>query len=174
MIKNKLRDDIEKYCKLNDIEDIESFINKMIRKGFTIEKFGELKPKAKSKEEKAEEIGDDYDPTEVKEEIEEVVEEVVHEEVKEEEPKPVKVRVSPHARKLIEKYDLDISFIDGTGKNGGITKKDVEKYLSENGIEKKEGNIIIREKIREVKVNKSDIYGEDDFAQYGSNLLDNK
>ena len=68
-------------------------------------------------------------------------------------------------------------FIIGTGKNGGITKKDVEKYLEENGIEKKEGNVVIKETIREIKeIEKKDkdIYDEDDFGYHGSNLLDIK
>ena len=169
MIREKLVEEIKEYCQLNGIEDVERFINKIINKGFTLEKFGELKSKAKTEEEKAEEIGDDYNPTEEK--TEEQVEEVVQQEVVEEVPKPVKkVRVSPHAKKLIEKYNLDRELIEGTGKGGGITKKDVEKYLEENGIQKEVGNVVIRETIREIK--SKDIYDEDDIAQYGSNLLD--
>jgi len=174
MIKDKLVEEIKEYCQLNGIEDVDRFVNKIVNKGFTLEKFGELKPKAKTEEEKAEEIGDDYNPTEEKEEkVEEEVEEVVQQEEVVEVPKPVKkVRVSPHAKKLIDKYDLDQELIEGTGKNGGITKKDVEKYLSENGIQKEQGNVVIKETIRQVKT--KDIYDEDDVAQYGSNLLDNK
>ena len=37
-----LYSDIETYCKVNDIQDINGFIKKMIRKGFTMEKFGEV------------------------------------------------------------------------------------------------------------------------------------
>ena len=182
MIKDKLIEDIKQYCELNEIEDVDSFINKVLTRGFTSEKWGELTPK-KTKEQKAEEKGDDYIPggekvieeedpifnTETFEEMEERVEK------ENEEPEPVIVRVSPHAKKLIDKYELDIDFIIGTGKNGGITKKDVEKYLEENGIEKKEGNVVIMETIREVKeVKKKDIYDEEDFGHHGSNLLDIK
>jgi pyruvate/2-oxoglutarate dehydrogenase complex dihydrolipoamide acyltransferase (E2) component len=172
MIKNKLREDIESYCKLNGIDDIEDFINKIIMKGFTIEKYGELKPREKTKVEKEEEIGDDYDPTNIDTETIENKEEDT--DVVKEEPKPVKVRVSPHAQKLIDKYELDVEMLLGTGKSGGITKKDVEKYLSENGIEKREGSVIIRETIREVKHEKRDLYDEGDFGHHGSNLLDIK
>ena len=171
MIKDKLVEEIKEYCELNGIDDVEKFVNKIVNKGFTLEKFGELKPKAKTEEEKAEEIGDDYNPTEEK--VEEQVEEVVQQEVVEEEPKPVKkVRVSPHAKKLINEHDLDVEMIEGTGKNGGITKKDVEKYLEENGIEKEVGNVIIKETIREVKT--KDIYDEDDIGFYGSNTMNIK
>ena len=37
-----LYSDIETYCKVNNIQDINGFIKKMIRKGFTMEKFGEV------------------------------------------------------------------------------------------------------------------------------------
>ena len=159
---------------LNEIEDVDSFINKVLTRGFTSEKWGELKPKIKTTEQKKEEEGDDYVPGADEEKtIEEIPEKEVEAIV--EEPEPVVVRVSPHAKKLIDKYELDVEFIIGTGKNGGITKKDVEKYLEENGIEKKEGNVVIMETIREVKeVKKKDIYDEEDFGHHGSNLLDIK
>jgi len=174
MIKDKLIEDIKQYCELNEIEDVDSFINKVLTRGFTSEKWGELKPKIKTTEQKKEEEGDDYVPGADEEKtIEEIPEKEVEAIV--EEPEPVVVRVSPHAKKLIDKYELDVEFIIGTGKNGGITKKDVEKYLEENGIEKKEGNVVIMETIREVKeVKKKDIYDEEDFGHHGSNLLDIK
>lgn len=40
MIDNKLLNEIKDYCKLNDISDINHLINKMLKQGFTIEKFG--------------------------------------------------------------------------------------------------------------------------------------
>jgi len=39
-IPKKLKDDIWDYCRLNDIVNIEEFIVKMVRQGYTIEKFG--------------------------------------------------------------------------------------------------------------------------------------
>lgn len=50
MIDSKLLNDIEKYCKLNEIEDVKSLINKMLQRGFTIEKYGELPTPAIPKE----------------------------------------------------------------------------------------------------------------------------
>ena len=40
-IKDKLYKKIEEYCKLNSIDDIVSFVNKMIEKQFTIEIYGD-------------------------------------------------------------------------------------------------------------------------------------
>ncbi|MEM5528318.1 2-oxoglutarate dehydrogenase complex dihydrolipoyllysine-residue succinyltransferase [Gammaproteobacteria bacterium AS21] len=42
-------------------------------------------------------------------------------------------KVGPAARKLIEANNLNASAISGTGKNGGITKEDVEKFISQGG-----------------------------------------
>lgn len=35
-----LKDEIDGYCKANKIKDVEKFIEKLIRQGFTIEKYG--------------------------------------------------------------------------------------------------------------------------------------
>jgi len=39
-VPKKLKDEIWEYCRLNDISNIDEFIIKMIRQGYTIEKFG--------------------------------------------------------------------------------------------------------------------------------------
>lgn len=39
-IDSKLLKEITSYCKLNNIEDIDGLINKMLKVGFDIEKFG--------------------------------------------------------------------------------------------------------------------------------------
>jgi hypothetical protein len=39
-IPKKLKDEIWEYCRVNDISNIEDFIIKMIRQGYTVEKFG--------------------------------------------------------------------------------------------------------------------------------------
>ena len=39
MIDNNLYIEIEQYCKLNDIEDIDKFINNLLRKSFNSEKY---------------------------------------------------------------------------------------------------------------------------------------
>lgn len=40
MINLKILKEIKEYCKLNDIDDIEAEINKMLRIGFNYEKYG--------------------------------------------------------------------------------------------------------------------------------------
>ena len=42
MVDDKLLKEIEKYCEVNGVNDIKSLINKMLKRGFTIEKFGDL------------------------------------------------------------------------------------------------------------------------------------
>lgn len=44
MIKEKLLKEIEAYCKLNEIDDVEMLVNKMLLQGFTIKKFGLVPP----------------------------------------------------------------------------------------------------------------------------------
>ena len=39
-VPKKLKDEIWEYCRLNDISNIDEFIIKMIRQGYSIEKFG--------------------------------------------------------------------------------------------------------------------------------------
>jgi hypothetical protein len=46
-IKEALIKDITLYCKMNNIENIEDFINNLLSKAFTIEKYGE-RPFSKS------------------------------------------------------------------------------------------------------------------------------
>lgn len=41
---------------------------------------------------------------------------------------PAKPRVSKAARELAERFDVDLTQVKGTGKNGGITKSDVHRY----------------------------------------------
>ena len=40
MINNKLYQEIKEYCELNNIEDINKEINRLLRIGFNIEKYG--------------------------------------------------------------------------------------------------------------------------------------
>ena len=40
MINDKLYQEIKEYCELNNIEDIDKEINRLLRIGFNIEKYG--------------------------------------------------------------------------------------------------------------------------------------
>lgn len=44
---------------------------------------------------------------------------------------PKKIKISPRARKLAEKYGIDITKIKGTGPGGRIVERDVIKYVEE-------------------------------------------
>lgn len=44
-IEKKLNNEIQNYCKLNGITDVEGFLNKIIKIGFDIEKWGDLNQK---------------------------------------------------------------------------------------------------------------------------------
>jgi hypothetical protein len=46
-IPNKLKEEIELYCKANNIIDIDTFVFRMLRQGFNIEKYG-LQPNIKN------------------------------------------------------------------------------------------------------------------------------
>ena len=80
MIREKLLAEIEAYCKLNEIEDVELLVNKMLLQGFTIEKFGLTPPGFKPQEEIVIKNVDIVEPV-VEEKVEEPTED---EEVKEE------------------------------------------------------------------------------------------
>lgn len=63
MINNKLLQEIEEYCKINNINDIKKEINKMLRIGFNFEKYGDvnfyrqtIKEKVQEKEEEVQEV----------------------------------------------------------------------------------------------------------------------
>jgi pentatricopeptide repeat protein len=51
MIDATLLNEIIQYCELNNIDDVNRLINKMLKRGFTIEKFGD-KPFAASQKPK--------------------------------------------------------------------------------------------------------------------------
>lgn len=97
MISKKLKDEIWDYCRLNDITDINSFIERMVQQGYNIEKYGtapmELKPDTVEKIVEVEVV---------KEVIKEVpVEKIVEKEV--EVIKEVPVEVIKEVEKVVEK-----------------------------------------------------------------------
>lgn len=60
-----------------------------------------------------------------------------------------KVKIAPVARKLASEKGIDISLVNGSGPEGAISKKDVEKFLSQ---EKEEKDFNIKEIFRLTKV----------------------
>ena len=73
MISNKLQKEIEAYCKLNEIEDVDGLINKMLKQGFTVEKYGEL-PASPPKEKI---VGVNQYKVNIKIEEEKIIEEII-------------------------------------------------------------------------------------------------
>lgn len=55
----------------------------------------------------------------------------IHEDKPSHKQKTKKRRYSPAVLKLAQEHDLDLNAIDGTGKNGRITRKDVLRYLEQ-------------------------------------------
>ncbi len=41
MINSKLLGEIKLYCEMNGVDDVNAIVNKMLQRGFTIEKYGE-------------------------------------------------------------------------------------------------------------------------------------
>ena len=72
MINTKLYDEIVEYCKLNDIEDVELFVNKLLQKGFNVEKYGN-KPTIKPKKAKKNKVEKEVVEEPVKEPVKEVI-----------------------------------------------------------------------------------------------------
>lgn len=75
MIKETLLKEIQEYCKINNIQDVEGLINKMLQQGFTIEKFGN-KPQFSEKKDKNEVKANKYN-IKINTEEEKIIEETV-------------------------------------------------------------------------------------------------
>jgi len=57
------------------------------------------------------------------------VEKTVVASVRDKEPAPSFLRLSPLVRRLAKKHSIDLKLVVGTGKDGRISKKDIEQYL---------------------------------------------
>lgn len=53
----------------------------------------------------------------------------------------MKKRYSPAVLRLAQENDIDLELVQGSGKNGRITRKDVEEVIQKGGVKKKEDNI---------------------------------
>jgi hypothetical protein len=110
-ILSKLIEEITEYCETNNIEDIEAFMNKMLRNGFNIERYGEkppwfqdnTKPPTINEEKKESlEIPDEKEP-EITPEIEEEIPD--KEEVKPETSKRYDIQININKPKKTDIYD---------------------------------------------------------------------
>lgn len=162
-IPKKLKDEIWEYCRLNDIPNIDEFIIKMVRQGYTVEKFGST-------------------PMERKEviEVEKIIEvpvEVVKEVIVEKEVTKIEyISDKTTENDLLQKFST-------------ITEElEVERQISSTKITELENNFqdIISEKDLEInklhqeivelnKKNNIDIYDDERRGGwFGSNLLNRK
>jgi len=150
-----LKDEIWEYCRVNDISGIDDFIVKMIKQGFTSEKFGST-PWTKEPE--------------VKE-----VEKIVTKEVKVEIIKEVPVEVTKEVYITDDKKTNQLS--EELNKTKEVLKKitednlDILNKLSILEIENK----ILKEQLeisKPINEEEKDIYGDEKKGFFGSNLSD--
>ena len=132
-IPKDLKNDIWEFCKANDITNIDEFIIKILKQGFTAEKFGSTPV-----------------PT-IREKIVEVIKEVEVEKIVEvikevQVEKEVYITDDSQSKKLSEKITKLEDEVSLSKKNAETTKKELTDALSKLEIEKNK--------------NKRDFYGE--------------
>lgn len=156
MINGKLLEEIKHYCSINNIDDIEILINKMIAKGFTIEKYGQTPSKSQHIPEKVE--------IEV---IKEVIKEVPYEVIKEVPiEKIVEISNDVEINRLLKKIDdLEIRHeneINLFKDNRKLQTQQILKLNKEKDDLISEYEIKLLEKDNEINKLKSsrDLYGE--------------
>ena len=173
-IPKKLKDEIWEYCRLNDISNIDEFIIKMVRQGYTVEKFGST-PLGMGEIQEVEKI--------VEKVVEIPVEKIVEKEIyitDDEQVKNLTDKISQLNREL-EEERKNFSIKTNEMENNSQKQKDdiIKQYnlkISDlnNKISQLESEInkITEELEKEKKKTKSDIYGEDrKGGWFGSNLL---
>ena len=110
-IDKKLYSDIKSYCKINNIDDVDVFCNKLLEKAFVLEKYGATPQILPTKTvEKNIEVPVVYEPEKVLPlQNEEPVQEVKDVVVKEEPPKEElpKEEPKPEPRKIFKKANLN-------------------------------------------------------------------
>lgn len=171
-----IKDEIWEYCRLNDISSVDSFILKMVKQGFTSEKFGATpwdKPAEIKEVEKIVEVEKEVIkevPVEVIKEVEKIIEKEVF--VTDDEANN---KLKGHIDKLEDKVSLLKSELDKseTEFNKNLSKiNKLEKELKE-----KDKTIENLSKELEIEKNKpkieeeGDIYG-DKKGFLGSNISD--
>jgi hypothetical protein len=132
-ISKELKDEIWDYCRVNNITNIDAFTMKILKQGFTVEKFGAT-PQTIEK------------IVEVEKVVEKIVEKIV--EVKVEVPTEKEVYITDD--KQVKKLSEKITKLEGERDS---YKKDAENFH-------KEWNDTLQKLEVEQKKNKRDLYGE--------------
>lgn len=143
MISQKLKDEIWDYCRMNDITDVNGFIQRMVQQGYNIEKYGtapiDLTPEVKEVEKIVE--------VEV---IKEVVKEVPVEVIKEVEViREVPVEVIKEIEKVVEK---EVYVTDD------VANKELQNKIGELEGEIERLNNLVEAVKKDEKVHKESVY----------------
>lgn len=142
MISEKLMNDIKEFCSSNDIEDIEKLVNKIVTRGFSIEKYGET-PNKPSKP-----------PKTIIEYVDKIVEVEVEKIVEVEVEKIVKISDDSKLNELLEEMNKKETEYNETIKLFKDSREEQTKYISQLN----EEILDLKEKL---KNKPRDLYGED-------------
>lgn len=158
MINKKLKDEIWDYCRINDITDVNMFIEKMTQQGYNLEKYGNTPMTPNVKE--IEKIVEVEVIKEVEKVVEVEVEKIVIKEVPVEVIKEVEVEKEVYITndKVVNKLQSEL---DGLKKKMNIDNKEYDRLMSwfENSqLEKakiqKELDTVTKELVEEKKIPK--------------------
>jgi hypothetical protein len=143
-----LKDEIEGYCHINDISNINEFTLNLIKTGFTVEKFGAT-PSTKIVEKEVEKIVEVEKVVEVEKIVEVPVEKIIE--------KEVYITNDDEVQKMASEVTRLTSIIDSNEKNmvDTLTKLNDKISLLENQLSETKSLLEI-----EKNKNKRDIYGE--------------
>ena len=165
-IPKKLKNEIWEYCRMNDISNIDEFIIKMVRQGYTVEKFGATPVGA----------GEITEVEKIVEKIIEVpVEKIVEKEVYITDDEQVnelskKIQKVEKENKVLREKVSELETKPPTIIEKEVTVEKVVKVKDEEEIEK------LKKEIEELKKkNNKDIYDDEKKGGwFGSNLLNRK
>jgi len=183
-IPKKLKDEIWEYCRLNNISNIDEFITRMVRQGYTIEKYGST-PIGSGEITEVEKIVEKI----VEVPVEKIVDRVIEIPVEKIVEKEIYITDDEQVKNLTQKIsiienDLELekqkfsTIISEMENNFQQEKDDTSKEHNlkisdlNNKILQLESEIKKLTEEKESKKNKTDIYGEDKKGGwFGSNLM---
>lgn len=177
-IPKKLKDEIWEYCRMNDIPNIDEFITKMVRQGYTVEKFGAT-PLGAGEVTEVEKVVEKIVevPVEkiVEKTIEVPVEKIVEKEVYITDDEQVnelskKIQKVEEENKVLKEKVSELETKPPTIIEKEVTVEKIVKVKDEEEIEK------LKKEIEELKKkNNIDIYNDEKKGGwFGSNLLNRK
>ena len=177
-IPKKLKDEIWEYCRMNDIPNIDEFITKMVRQGYTVEKFG-AKPLGTGEVTEVEKVVEKIVEVPVEKIVEKTikvpVEKIVEKEVYITDDEQVnelskKIQKVEEENKVLKEKVSELETKPPTIVEKEVTVEKIVKVKDEEEIEK------LKKEIEELKKkNNKDIYNDEKKGGwFGSNLLNRK